>query len=121
MHQVKSFTQDLGNNPTLENRLYSVKGRARNTKLTLVVYNATSKPLLAEGDFFFFTFDYVKAATLNRNSTTKKDMTAVTAESLRTIEGSTHVSRVRYRLEIEHHITKDLHAFMKLVSNYLQT
>ena len=53
LHQVKSFTQDLGNNPTLENRLYSVKGRERNTKLTLVVYNATSKPLLAEGDFFF--------------------------------------------------------------------
>ena len=114
LHQVKLFTQDLRDNRTLKNRLDSVKEKTRNTKLTKVEYNATSKQLLAKSGDFVFTDDCVKAVTLYWNiRKDKPDMTAA-VESLLVIEEPTQVSRMHCRHEIEH-VTKDLHAFMDLV------
>ena len=121
LHQVKSFTQDRRDNPKLKKkRLDSVEDKTRNIKLTKVVYNTTSKQLLAKSEDFVFTFDCVKAMTLYWNIIKDKpDMTAAATESLRIIEVSTQVSWMHYRHEIEH-MTKDLHVFMDLVWCYLQ-
>ena len=56
LHQVKSFTQDLRDNPKLKNRLDAVTDKTRNTELTKVVYYVTSEQLLAKsGDFVSLT------------------------------------------------------------------
>ena len=104
LHQVKLFTQDLRDNRTLKNRLDSVKEKTRNTKLTKVEYNATSKQLLAKSGDFVFIDDWVKAVPLYWNIIKDKpDMTAAATESLRVIEQSTPVSRMHCRHEFEHH------------------
>ena len=62
LHQVKSFTQDRRDNPKLKKkkRLDSVKDKTRYTKLTKVVYNTTSKQLLAKSE------DFVSLSTVSR-------------------------------------------------------
>ena len=45
-----------------------MKDKTRNTKLTKVVYNATSKQILAKSEDFVFTYDCVKAVILYSNN-----------------------------------------------------
>ena len=68
---------------------------------------------------FFFTYDYVKASTLYWNiRRTRYD--GCYCWNLQIIEESTQVSQMHCRHEIGH-ITNDLHAFMDLDWDYLQT
>ena len=80
-----------------------MEDKTRNIKLTKVVYNTTSKQLLAKSEDFVFTFDCVKAMTLYWNIIKDKpDMTAA-VESLLVIEEPTQVSRMHCRHEFEHY------------------
>ena len=57
-----------------------MKDKTRSTKLIHSVYSAESEQLLAKGEDFFFTYDYVKASTLYWNIIKdEQDMTAATA------------------------------------------
>ena len=64
LHQVKSFTQDLRDNPKLKNRLDALLNqkidKTRNTELTKVEYYVTSEQLLAKSE------DFVLLTTVSR-------------------------------------------------------
>lgn len=98
-----------------------MKDKTRSTKLIHGVYSAESEQLLAKGEDFFFHlrlcqgFDSVLEYNKRRTS-----YDGCYCWNLQIIEESTQVSQMHCRHEIGH-ITNDLHAFMDLDWDYLQT
>lgn len=107
--EVKALALEITTNP-----------RTRK-KVIRMVYNASSKQLLAKSDDFMFTYDCTKAETLYWTLfRDKADMSYDESERLAFIEEPADVRRTLYLIEINH-IAKDLHALVTLLRAYLQT